>query len=195
MISNLVEHLNIYGMSVDKFKRILKMLVIEFMRTSPYIHVHKVIAALEVESLENAPVRASASGLINRSPLSDEEYQAKFEKLLSSLSSVPLPVKSGQGGAPLSSAASKSVVCEEIVRPIEDYIAKRRLWHKAFEVLTEIVRDVQHDMLDTPLLKSIYKNQFILNYLNKPPRERVGFVLEQMKKLRVAQSGDILAVI
>ena len=37
VIHNLIEQLNIYGTSVDKFRRILKLLVIEYVQSSKYM--------------------------------------------------------------------------------------------------------------------------------------------------------------
>ena len=41
VISNLIEQLNIYGTSIDKFRRILKLIIIEFVYQNKHIHVHK----------------------------------------------------------------------------------------------------------------------------------------------------------
>ena len=43
VICNLIEQLNLFGMSVDKFKRILKLLIAEFVHSNKYLLVHDVI--------------------------------------------------------------------------------------------------------------------------------------------------------
>ena len=49
VISNLIEQLNIYGTSVDKFRRILKLIIIEFVHSSPHFLVHKILMEKESE--------------------------------------------------------------------------------------------------------------------------------------------------
>ena len=41
VISNLIEQLNIYGTSVDKFRRILKLMIMEFVYSNDHYLVHK----------------------------------------------------------------------------------------------------------------------------------------------------------
>jgi hypothetical protein len=38
----LIESINLYGISIDKFKRILKMLLAEFFLDNPYYFVHDI---------------------------------------------------------------------------------------------------------------------------------------------------------
>lgn len=40
VIKNLIEQLNIYGTSVDKFRRMLKLMIIEFIYSSKHYQVH-----------------------------------------------------------------------------------------------------------------------------------------------------------
>lgn len=40
VISNLIEQLNIYGTSVDKFRRILKLMIMEFVYSNNHFLVH-----------------------------------------------------------------------------------------------------------------------------------------------------------
>lgn len=40
VIANLVEQLNIYGTSIDKFRRMLKLMIIEFVHQSKHLNVH-----------------------------------------------------------------------------------------------------------------------------------------------------------
>ena len=41
VISNLIEQLNIYGTSVDKFRRILKLMIMEFVYSNDHYLVHR----------------------------------------------------------------------------------------------------------------------------------------------------------
>ena len=41
VISNLIEQLNIYGTSVDKFRRILKLMIMEFVHSNNHYLVHQ----------------------------------------------------------------------------------------------------------------------------------------------------------
>lgn len=40
LIENLIETINLYGMSIDKFKRTLRLILIENMYQNPYYFVH-----------------------------------------------------------------------------------------------------------------------------------------------------------
>ena len=46
VIGNLIEQLNIYGTSVDKFRRMLKLMIAEFVYSSKYVLVHKALSRL-----------------------------------------------------------------------------------------------------------------------------------------------------
>ena len=40
VVTHLVESMNLYGMSIDKFKRLLKMLLTDYFYTNPLYFVH-----------------------------------------------------------------------------------------------------------------------------------------------------------
>lgn len=58
---------------------------------------------------------------------------------------------------------------------MDDFIKRKRLWFKAFEVLIEIllIREEWSSVKD----RDIYKFQLIINYLNKPANDKVPYIL------------------
>ena len=52
VICNLIEQLNLFGMSVEKFKRILKLILAEFVHSNKYILVHDVITDMKSDKSE-----------------------------------------------------------------------------------------------------------------------------------------------
>lgn len=45
VIANLVEQLNIYGTSIDKFRRMLKLMIVEFVWNSPHLDIHQALGS------------------------------------------------------------------------------------------------------------------------------------------------------
>lgn len=41
VINNLVESINLYGMSISKFKRMMRMVLSEFFRNCEHFYIHK----------------------------------------------------------------------------------------------------------------------------------------------------------
>lgn len=49
VISNLVESINLYGMSINKFKRMLRMILSDFFRTCEHFYIHNEKLSLKKE--------------------------------------------------------------------------------------------------------------------------------------------------
>ena len=47
VICSLIEQLNLFGMSVEKFKRILKLIIAEFVHSNKYVLVHDIITDMK----------------------------------------------------------------------------------------------------------------------------------------------------
>ena len=69
VICNLIEQLNLFGMSVEKFKRILKLIIAEFVYSNKYVLVHDVIT-----DLKNAKEDLSFTGNMLSDPLNHSNH-------------------------------------------------------------------------------------------------------------------------
>jgi len=81
-------------------------------------------------------------------------------------------------------------VDQQIVPAITDYVRKRRQRFKAVEILIEIVGRANDEFLPSKKEKRVFRNQFILNYLNQSKQTRVSFVTHSICKLALEDNAQ-----
>ena len=79
VIANLIEQLNLFGMSVEKFKRIMKLLITEFIRTSSETHVaiHEVLNNLDKKTGADQMKQTEIEGQEGKHLLQLGEFQTE----------------------------------------------------------------------------------------------------------------------
>lgn len=111
VIQTLIQTINLFGMSVMKFKRILKVLIAEHIyKNQDYFFVHNVHMTL-CSKKEFAKIEANLSACANSG-------FAEFHKDCNQ--------------------DQRAEQCAKIVSATKEYVLKRRHWFKAFEVISEL---------------------------------------------------------
>ena len=145
MIANLIEQLNIYGTSIDKFRRMLKLMVVEFVYESRYLLIHSALGRNITDLIHKQGDKDALTKICN-------DLQRKLLKM------------------PETDFKERKFSAEDIQRGIipamEDYVSRKRKWFKAAEVLIEMVTRAKDEHLMTTKERNTFRHQFILNYLN-----------------------------
>jgi len=144
VIANLIEQLNIFGTSIDKFRRMLKLMVVEFVYGSPHLSIHWVLSE-----------RKCLDKLIYAKP--DEVDVPKLyldlsRRLKRQHEQREIMLRQG-----LRHYSAKEID-EEIIPEIQDYVYKKRQWFKAVEVLIEIVTRANEEDLQTTKERNTFRH-------------------------------------
>lgn len=200
VIQTIIQTINLFGMSVMKFKRILKVLIAEHIyQNQDYFFVHKVPMSL-CSKKEFAKIEGELRGCANSG---FEEFHKECTQ------------------------EERAGYADKIVQNTKSYVIKRRLWFKAFEVISELAclayQTIERDQYRKNLLTyvpkadildknnkdavkkaveareereraideqvelfvvpasevNIFRYQFILNYMSKPSTtEKLKFVMK-----------------
>ena len=144
VIASLVQTINLYGMSVDKFRRMLKVLIAE--------HIYH---NLDLYYLHNIPFKLC----------SKKEFNSKYKGLiLEQLQKDPIFVDW--------TSYEKQKHSEVVIKQTYDQIIKRRHWFKAFELIQELVCKAhqtieKHDYRESLFAKIINNDGTKLDAKNK----------------------------
>lgn len=169
-IENLIETINLYGMSVEKFKRTLQLILVENMFTNSYYFVHQICFSKDTPAYSESKFEKSAlllgqNGLIESFARGLKRYDTALQK----------PIKSDQ---------HYSKKAEDIFDQVLEYSRKKKTWLKAFEILQEIL--VMKDEFNSEQEKNIYKFQLIINYLNQTSSQtKFQYILDQLRIVTV----------
>jgi len=80
LIENLVETINLYGMSINKFKRTLKLILVENLFANPLYFVHEVCLDLKI-GFEKSQFRRKV--LINNKDFLIKKFEQKLKMIYS----------------------------------------------------------------------------------------------------------------
>ena len=172
-IENLIETINLYGMSVEKFKRTLQLILVENMFTNSYYFVHLACFPEDTPAYSESRFEKKAllahkwgqNGLVEIFVRGLKRYDTALQK----------PIKSDQ---------HYKIKAEEIFDQVFDYSKKKKTWLKAFEILQEIL--VMKDEFNSEQEKNIYKFQLIINYLNQiDSQSKLKYILDQLRIVTV----------
>lgn len=126
VISNLIEQLNIYGTSIDKFRRMLKLMIVEYVYKNDHLPIHLALGKDYKNLIRNKPddPHKSETNKTNLKSIND-----KIAKFLAKMPDQYFP----------RGRYSKDDIERGILKDIEAYVYLKRQWFKAAEVLIEMV--------------------------------------------------------
>ena len=165
-------------MSVEKFKRILKLLISDFVRKSNHVAVHEVLndvknitATIEMVGDEKEAVEGIClQDIGEQEPEKLGEYYTKVEK------SIYKKLKKYSKTDDKDQKDQLRTQAQNYTVDIKNYVIQKLKWKKAFEVLRDFLVSHKRDGREkNPLSdkeEEIYEFQIILNYLSKNGEEK-----------------------
>ncbi|CDW86884.1 UNKNOWN [Stylonychia lemnae] len=168
VIQNLVEIINVYGMSVMKFKRILKYLMAEFFLRHELFFIHDV----QIGLLSEKNFQDTRMALSQKLKQGIDRFYSNHNELMKMSEQIELP------NIMLAEQPVNTLVLE-IVNQTQSFSKSKRKWLKAYEVIQDLVESIQDFTSNKE--RNIFKYQFLMNFLTKGNQEqRIGFLKQQL---------------
>ena len=178
VVQNLIEQINLYGMSVTKFRRVLRTLLATHFLMNEFFFVHNTPVSLLshkqfLKSMQQDQVQKQIMEGFNRYyPSSKVDSLTRLEEVFREVKCEEQAQVTGAMG-----------FVEELVGEVREFSKAKRKWFKAYEVMEEIVLMAQE--LGHNNEKYIYRYQFLLNFLSKKaPEDRVRYLEQQLQMVR-----------
>lgn len=165
VIDDLVEAMNISGMSVDKFKRIIKTYLTETFYNHDLFFLHIKDSHLRLKKC-NVTKEENLKAIRD---ILENGVQKYFSDSIQELKQ--LCKECGL------KKEENSDIVDFLLDQIKQYMQMRRKWLKAYELLEFVMLKASGAQGKE---QDIFRYQFLLNYLNQKPQKRMEYIMEQL---------------
>eukprot|EP00347_Sterkiella_histriomuscorum_P003546 403363877 len=168
VMQNIVEIINLYGMSIMKFKRILKFLLAQFFMKNEFFFIHENILSIKNSKSEDS-IRKQIGTTFQKGLNTYFKQESQFKEVLGSLKIFP------------DNSRVKQDFNDQAMDQTKSFCLMKRKWLKAYSFLENIVRNLweKQEGGDSKISnkdKNIFNYQFMLNFLTKTQEERLKFL-------------------